>query len=100
MFQVNTTYEKLKIEIENHRFLLKEILGFADNGKRIVFTYTKRSDMFNDNKEPRVAAIALKKDGTFRASKMWDAEVNGPTWMIGIPYEKKIMNKIIGKIVK
>lgn len=95
MFQVNTTFEKLKIEIENHRFLLKEILGFADNGKRVVFTYSKRSD-----NEVRVAAIALKKDGTFRASKMWDSGVNGPTWMIGIPYEKKIMNEIIGKIVK
>lgn len=95
MFQVNTTFEKLKIEIENHRFLLKEILGFADNGKRVVFTYSKRSD-----NEVRVAAIALKKDGTFRASKMWDAGVNGPTWMIGIPNDKKIMNEIIGKIVK
>ena len=95
MFQVNTTFEKLKIEIENHNFLLKEILGFADNGKRVVFTYSKRSD-----NEVRVAAIALKKDGAFRASKMWDAGVNGPTWMIGIPYEKKITNEIIGKIVK
>ena len=95
MFQVNTTYDKLKIEIENHNFLLKEILGFADNGKRIVFTYNRRSD-----NEVRVAAIALKKDGHFRACKLWDNDVKGPTYMIGIPYEKKIMNEIIGKIVK
>lgn len=95
MFQVNTTFEKLKIEIENNRFLLVEILGFSDNGKRIVFTYNRRSD-----NEVRVAAIALKKDGHFRASKLWDNDVKGPTWMIGIPNDKKIINEIIGKIVK
>lgn len=95
MFQTNTTFEKLKIEIENHRFRDVEILGFADNGARVVFSYKR----FIDDKR-FVAGILLKKNGQFRSSDPRKKDPEGPSWIIGIPCDKKVMNKIFGKLTK
>ena len=95
MFDTNTTFEKLKIEIENHRFRDVEILGFADNGARVVFTYKR----FIDDKV-YVAGILLKKNGQFRSADPRKKDIEGPAWIIGVPYDKRVMNKIFGKISK
>lgn len=90
MFQGNTTFEKFKIEAENHGFLNVEVLGFCDNGTRLVFSYDRKSD-----NERRIAGILLRKDGKFRAHTY-----RGGEWIISVRNNKADIADIFGEITK